>query len=89
MINLSDLAKITFFEVLKFERVTLPYLSKLVSYLFGSGLGWAKLGWRNESIGFLLIKMALGGLRNFDNESILGEYWVKHGLPCIGWNSKY
>lgn len=88
MINLYDFGKITCFVFLKFDNVTLPYLSNLVSYLLGSGFGWFKLGWRNESIGVLLVKIAFGVLRNLVIESVLGLYWIFYIIPCLDWNSK-
>ena len=66
--NLSDLEKATCLVFLKLDKVTLPYLFKLVSYLLGSGLGFYMLDWRNESIGLLPIIIAFGDALNLDND---------------------
>lgn len=72
--NRLDLGKTTFLVVLKLDKVTLPYLSKLVSYLLGSGFGLDKLGFRKESIGLFPINTACGVLENFVIELLFGLY---------------
>lgn len=75
----ADFANTGFLDVLKLDKVVLPFFSRLTSYLFGSGFesGWIKL-----SKVCLAPKEKLGVFLNLDVDRIVGLYFIIVFLQC-------